>query len=104
MVSSVADRVSALMSTGGQHCYWSVAAFLPHVVLFSVAFGYWKCYYSPCFGRGGRRILPPIESTGNDIVRELIGIARAASAANAPIHPRTHKSICNAAKQSPNET
>ena len=26
MVSSVADRVSALMSTGGQHGCWSVAA------------------------------------------------------------------------------
>ena len=26
MVSSVADRVSALMSTGGQHCCWFAAA------------------------------------------------------------------------------
>ena len=55
------------------------------------------------FGRGGRLGLLPVESAGNDIVRELIGIARAASAANAPIHPRTYKSICNAAKQSSDE-
>jgi hypothetical protein len=49
MVSSVADVVAALMSVGGRHGCWSVAAFLPHVVLFSVAFGYWKCYHSVCF-------------------------------------------------------
>ena len=50
------------------------------------------------FARGDRRSLPPVESAGNDIVRELIGIAQAASAANAPIHPRTLKSICHSCK------
>ena len=48
---------------------------LPNIELFRLLSGIGSAIIRLVFGRGGRRGLPPVESAGNDIVRELMGIA-----------------------------